>query len=373
MSSSTLTLNIPKRRHVELVGKSGSTVKKLQADFSVKIDIPNRDDPRNEITISGKPEDLDRIHNEIDSILGIKTSTEPLGSLRLDIPPENHGALIGRGGTNLRDLEKKFRVSIKVPRRDDSEKYVVVEGAEADLQGALDDIEVLLKTKVTVVSSPSPSIKSNKPATPPKEVTKDKPAPKDKPAASNEKTSSSSVSASSAASSSTSSSSAAKPAWDKKNIVDYSPFNKVLFFPDKGEKHHNLEQFLSYLGSATTTLDICVFTITDDRISNVILQAHKRGVKVRVITDNDTSVAEGSDIQKFREHGISVKMDTSPYHMHHKFAAIDKRLLLNGSFNWTRGASTNNCENVMVTNNKDFLIEFENQFESMWNDTTNFK
>jgi len=150
--------------------------------------------------------------------------------------------------------------------------------------------------------------------------------------------------------------------------------NKVIFFPDRDPVHTpNIHEFLSFLGSAHSTLEICVFTITDDRIANTIIKAHAHGVKLRIITDDDQSAMLGSDIQKFKDAGIPVKMDHSPYHMHHKFAVVDQSLLLNGSFNWTKGASQNNCENIMITNNQDFVKSFSNHFEEMWKDTVNFK
>lgn len=44
---------------------------------------------------------------------------------------------------------------------------------------------------------------------------------------------------------------------------------------------------LEYISSAHQKLDICVFSITCDEIANAVLAAHHRGVRVRIITDND--------------------------------------------------------------------------------------
>ncbi|PNH11184.1 Mitochondrial cardiolipin hydrolase [Tetrabaena socialis] len=128
----------------------------------------------------------------------------------------------------------------------------------------------------------------------------------------------------------------------------------------------NLTRFLDYLASAKSTLDICVFTITNDDIADVVLDCHRRGVKVRIITDNDQATTTGSDINKFRQAGIPVRQDNTPAHMHHKFAIIDGRLLMNGSFNWTRQAVTSNNENVTVLADVTLIKSFQAQFDKLW-------
>ncbi|KXZ50151.1 PLD1 protein [Gonium pectorale] len=61
---------------------------------------------------------------------------------------------------------------------------------------------------------------------------------------------------------------------------------------DYSHEPTNLTRFLDYLASATRTLDICVFTITNDDIADVVLELHRRGVSVRIITDNDQAVTQ---------------------------------------------------------------------------------
>lgn len=90
--------------------------------------------------------------------------------------------------------------------------------------------------------------------------------------------------------------------------------SQVIFFPDEklpcrlGESckrskcdfaHEptGLSRMLSILASARKTLDICVFTITADEIANAVIEIHKKGVQVRVITDDEQRVSLGSDIR----------------------------------------------------------------------------
>ena len=112
--------------------------------------------------------------------------------------------------------------------------------------------------------------------------------------------------------------------------------------------------------------DACVFTITDDRISKAILRAHQRGVAVRIITDDDKAADPGSDVERLARAGVAVRTDNSPYHMHHKFALFDRKALLTGSYNWTRGAAEHNEENFIITSEPRLIEAFADKFDRMW-------
>ena len=87
---------------------------------------------------------------------------------------------------------------------------------------------------------------------------------------------------------------------------------------------------------------------------------------VRVISDNEKQHDEGSDIQHLIAQGVPLRIDDSPYHMHHKFALFDARLLLNGSFNWTRSASTSNEENLLVIDHPQLVSSYAREFDELW-------
>ena len=120
------------------------------------------------------------------------------------------------------------------------------------------------------------------------------------------------------------------------------------------------------LRAADRSLDVCVFTITDDRLSDAILEAHRRGVAVRVVTDNLKAEDLGSDVDRLERGGILLRVDRSPFHMHHKFAVADGRTLLTGSYNWTRGAARDNEENLIVTDYPRLIGRFSEVFERLW-------
>jgi mitochondrial cardiolipin hydrolase len=122
----------------------------------------------------------------------------------------------------------------------------------------------------------------------------------------------------------------------------------------------------SQINTASQNLRICVFTISDDVITNSIATAHKKGVTVQIITDNDKLHDEGSDINYLSALGIPIKTDTTPNHMHHKFMVVDDRALLTGSYNWTRSAALYNHENVLFTTEGRVIRSYLKEFSQLW-------
>ena len=127
-----------------------------------------------------------------------------------------------------------------------------------------------------------------------------------------------------------------------------------------------VKQIINCLLTARDSIDICVFTISDNQITDAILSAHEKGKGVRIISDNDKANDRGSDIYYLAEKGVPVRLDQSPYHMHHKFAIFDQKLLINGSFNWTRSASMKNEENITVLYEPSLIGSFVSSFEELW-------
>ncbi len=128
-------------------------------------------------------------------------------------------------------------------------------------------------------------------------------------------------------------------------------------------------KIISLLNRAKYSVDICVFTISDNNISKAISAAHQRGVKVKIVSDNDKANDLGSDIYSLAKQGLNIRIDRTPNHMHHKFAVVDSKELINGSFNWTRSASKYNHENVVVTNDIQLVESFLKEFEKLWKES----
>uniref|UniRef100_A0A8C7WM70 Mitochondrial cardiolipin hydrolase n=1 Tax=Oryzias sinensis TaxID=183150 RepID=A0A8C7WM70_9TELE len=163
--------------------------------------------------------------------------------------------------------------------------------------------------------------------------------------------------------------------------------NKVLFFPSEVTcvEHffsplsthsclcplpHGVEtsfsRLLHYILSASSSLNVCVFSFSEVNLSRALLLLHSRGITIRVLTDRDYSAINGTQIGVLRKAGICVRCDRTSVHMHHKFAVVDEQLLITGSLNWTQTAVQRNKENILITEDPELVQPFVKEFQRLW-------
>ena len=141
-----------------------------------------------------------------------------------------------------------------------------------------------------------------------------------------------------------------------------TPENRCYFSP--GDDCENA--IVSCIRNAKHSVKICVFTISENVISDAVVKAHKEGISVKIITDNDKLNDMGSDIRMLSKAGIRIRIDQSSSHMHHKFCVVDKEVLLTGSYNWTKSAADRNQENILVIEDPKMVKSYLSEFEKLW-------
>ncbi len=141
-----------------------------------------------------------------------------------------------------------------------------------------------------------------------------------------------------------------------------TPENRCYFSP--GDDCENA--IVSSIRNAKHSVKICVFTISENVISDAVVKAHKEGISVKIITDNDKLNDMGSDIRMLSKAGIRIRIDQSSSHMHHKFCVVDKEVLLTGSYNWTKSAADRNQENILVIEDPKMVKSYLSEFEKLW-------
>ena len=122
----------------------------------------------------------------------------------------------------------------------------------------------------------------------------------------------------------------------------------------------------SLINHAQNSIDVAMFSFTSRPLAWALVRAAQRGVRVRVVLDDDQARSRWSKYRFLVKRGIPVKLDNRSAYMHHKFAVIDGKLVITGSYNWTASAEKRNDENLVVLRMPEFVRAFEGEFERLW-------
>jgi len=126
------------------------------------------------------------------------------------------------------------------------------------------------------------------------------------------------------------------------------------------------KEIIKNINQAQASINIAMYIFTDREIALPLIKAQERGVKVRVYLDQDQVDYKYSQSRFLVQKGIKTRISTNNYIMHNKFAIIDNRILLTGSYNWTFSANNRNDENLMVIDDPEIIARYQNQFVNLW-------
>ena len=137
----------------------------------------------------------------------------------------------------------------------------------------------------------------------------------------------------------------------------------AFFFPNRA----NVNKIVKYIKMAKRDLLICVFNLTNDDLAAAIKERHEAGVRVRIITDDETIKNKGNDCQSLANEGIPTRTDDhEQHHMHNKYMVVDTAFVMTGSFNWTFQAGASNQENLLVVDHPFYIERYTTNFEELW-------
>lgn len=140
---------------------------------------------------------------------------------------------------------------------------------------------------------------------------------------------------------------------------------------EKEEKEVHFSNILRHLqnelSQTTRSLKIAVSWFTNFALFKHVKEIAQKGMNVQLIINND-SVNNGGYCLNFNElieAGVHISLVEYPHLLHHKFCIIDEKVVINGSYNWTR-FSENNYENIVIYRNNDAMCDaFDDEFENM--------
>ena len=165
--------------------------------------------------------------------------------------------------------------------------------------------------------------------------------------------------------------------------------NISVLFPPHAKSHqgHGLDVIEEQLGSAKTTIDLALFVFSAQQLTNKLAQRISAGAKVRLLADPGFASRSFSEVldllglalpDRFCKleagnqplskplKGIGTPGLARGDKLHHKFAVIDNKTVITGSFNWSPSAAHTNDETLLVIHSPLLAKHFTREMDRMW-------
>ena len=145
---------------------------------------------------------------------------------------------------------------------------------------------------------------------------------------------------------------------------------EVLYAPDDAP----LDRVVTLYQQAKQYIYVSVYGLTYPRAVEALVAAKKRGVDVRMLTDQERTqeVKQHSALRTLRLAGIPIRVNQHDGLMHLKQVVIDDEINTSGSMNHTTSGNRYNDERMDIITDRTTSVKAREQFLSMWNDQARF-
>ncbi|WHZ21979.1 MAG: hypothetical protein OJF47_001091 [Nitrospira sp.] len=135
-----------------------------------------------------------------------------------------------------------------------------------------------------------------------------------------------------------------------------------------------IDRVVGLYSHATTYIYVAVYGLTAASVVKALVDAKRRGVDVRIITDRErlTDPKQHSAVNALRLAGVPIKINRHDALMHMKQAVIDDIVTTSGSANHTTSGNRYNDERLDVITDAKLTAKAREKFLAMWNDRARF-
>lgn len=124
------------------------------------------------------------------------------------------------------------------------------------------------------------------------------------------------------------------------------------------------------LRQATTSVDAALYRLTNPQLTKALESAHRRGLRVRLLTDQGKFEATQATRDLLSDTAIPYRtlmgLKGGGGKLHHKFAILDRRIVLAGSYNWTLESEEENYDHLLVLQEPQLAAAYLEEFERLW-------
>ena len=148
------------------------------------------------------------------------------------------------------------------------------------------------------------------------------------------------------------------PGTGKAQAVSSSATVRVVFT----QQDDVARQIVDAVRQARRQILVQAFSFTHDGIAQALIDAHRRGVEVRLIADREqTENMDRGQVPRIAAAGVPVWLDGEHQSAHNKIMVIDAgtpaATVITGSFNFTKAAQYKNAENVDFLGGSERLVD----------------